>query len=63
MTGIAIGAASRPIMVNIQNLFDDAKCFQSARDMRWPDGIACPSCGSTSAVKNGLETPSPTPAL
>ena len=47
-------------MVNIQNFFDDAKCFQTVRDMRWPDGVACPSCGSTSAVKNGLETPSPT---
>ena len=26
-------------MVNIQDLFDDAKCFQTARDLRWPDGL------------------------
>ena len=42
-------------MVNIQNLFDDAKCFQTVRDMRWPDGVACPSCDSTSIVKNGRD--------
>ena len=26
-------------MVNIQDLFDDAKCYQTIRDMRWPDGV------------------------
>ena len=29
-------------MVNIQDLFDDAKCYQTIRDMRWPDGVTCP---------------------
>jgi hypothetical protein len=29
-------------MVNIQDLFDDAKCYQTIREMRWPDGPACP---------------------
>jgi hypothetical protein len=28
-------------MENIQNLFDDAKCYQTIRDMRWPDGVTC----------------------
>jgi transposase-like protein len=42
-------------MVNIQDLFDDAKCFQTVRDMRWPDGVACPLCSSTSVVKNGRD--------
>ena len=46
-------------MVNIQDLFDDAKCFQTARDMRWPGGVACPSCGSTSVVKNGRDDAQP----
>jgi transposase-like protein len=59
LTAVAIGAASRPIMVNIQNLFDDAKCFQTVRDMRWPDGVVCPSCGSTSVVKNGRDDSQP----
>jgi transposase-like protein len=59
LTAVAIGAASRPLMVNIQNLFDDAKCFQTLRDMRWPDGVVCPSCGSTSVVKNGRDDSQP----
>ena len=59
MTAVAIGAASRPIMVNIQDLFDDAKCFQTIRDMRWPDGVACPFCGSVSVVKNGRDDTQP----
>ena len=32
-------------MVNIQNLIDDAKCFETVRDLRWADGIVCPHCG------------------
>lgn len=59
MTAIAIGAASRPVMVNIQDLFDDAKCFQAGRDMRWPDGVACPLCSSTSVVENGRDDAQP----
>jgi transposase-like protein len=46
-------------MVNIQNLFDDAKCFQTVRDMRWPDGVARPSCRSTSVVKKGRDDTQP----
>lgn len=46
-------------MVNIQDLFDDTKCFQTVRDMRWPDGVVCPSCSSTSVVKNGRDDTQP----
>jgi transposase-like protein len=46
-------------MVIIQNLFDDAKCFQTVREMRWPDGVVCPSCSSTSVVKNGRDDTQP----
>ena len=46
-------------MVNIQDLFDDARCFGTVRDMRWPDGVACPSCGSASVVKNGRDDTQP----
>jgi transposase-like protein len=59
LTAVAIGPASRRIMVNIQDLFDDSKCFQTVRDMRWPDGVVCPSCGSTSVVKNGRDETQP----
>src|SRR3954451_7694460 len=46
-------------MVNIQDLFDDAKCYQTIRDMRWPDGVACPQCSSDSVIKNGRDDPEP----
>src|SRR5918997_167054 len=42
-------------MVNIQDLFDDAKCYQTIREMRWPDGVTCPQCSSDAVIKNGRD--------
>jgi transposase-like protein len=42
-------------MVNIQALIDDAKCFQTIRSMRWPDGVQCPGCGSAEVTKDGRD--------
>jgi transposase-like protein len=41
--------------VNIQDLFDDARCYQTIREMRWPDGVTCPHCSSDSVIKNGRD--------
>ena len=46
-------------MVNIQDLFDDAKCYQTIREMRWPDGVTCPHCSSASVIKNGRDDTEP----
>ena len=46
-------------MVNIQDLFDDAKCYQTIREMRWPDGVTCPQCSSDSVIKNGRDDTEP----
>src|SRR5947208_2669056 len=46
-------------MVNIQDLFDDAKCYQTIREMRWPDGVTCPRCSSDSIIKNGRDDTEP----
>ncbi len=46
-------------MVNIQDLFDDAKCFDTIRDMRWPDGVTCPKYSSDSVIKNGRDDTQP----
>jgi transposase len=46
-------------MVNIQDLFDDAKCYQTIRDMRWPDGVTCPHCSSPAVIKNGRDDTEP----
>jgi transposase-like protein len=42
-------------MVNIRDLIDDAKCFQTIRDMRWPDVVACPHCSSQAVIKDGRD--------
>ena len=46
-------------MVNIQALIDDAKCFETVRTMRWPDGVCCPECGSTGVSKDGRDDTQP----
>jgi transposase-like protein len=46
-------------MVNIQDLFDDAKCYQTIREMRWSDGVICPHCSSASVLKNGRDDTEP----
>src|SRR4051812_16963810 len=46
-------------MVNIQDLFDDAKCYRTIREMRWPDGVTCPQCSSDSVIKNGRDDTEP----
>ncbi len=44
-------------MVNIRDLIDDAKCFQTVRDMRWPDLVTCPHCSSESVIRDGRDDP------
>src|SRR5262245_12621317 len=46
-------------MVNIQALIDDAKCFQTVRLMRWPDGVRCPGCGSAEVSMDGHDDTQP----
>ncbi len=40
-------------MINIQQLIDDAKCYETVRELRWPDGITCPHCSSREIIKRG----------
>lgn len=42
------------MLVNIQALIDDAKCYAVVRDLRWPDGVKCPRCGSGNIKKRGF---------
>jgi len=43
-------------MINLQNLLDDAKCYETVRQLRWPDGVCCPHCGATVITKQGRDT-------
>jgi transposase-like protein len=42
-------------MIDIRDLIDDAKCFQTIRDMRWPDLVTCPHCSSEAVIKDGRD--------
>ena len=47
------------MLVNILGITDDAKCYETVRHLRWPDGVACPFCGSAEVVKNGRDDTQP----
>jgi transposase-like protein len=44
------------MLVNIQTLIDDAKCYEVIRQLRWPTGVRCPACDSAAIVKRGKHT-------
>ena len=47
------------MMLNIQALIDNAKCFETVRAMRWPEGIRCPECGCAEVAKDGRDDTQP----
>ncbi len=47
------------MIVNIQNLVDDAKCFETVPQMRWPEGVICPHCDSPRVTKQGHDEAQP----
>ena len=47
------------MVLNIQNLIDDAKCFETVRELRWPGGVTCPECGSRNVTKQGHDDTQP----
>src|SRR5690242_8451343 len=50
---------SPTVQVNIKNLVDDVQCYRTVRELRWPDGVACPSCESTQVIKRGFDDTEP----
>ena len=51
-------ARSRTV-VKIQNLIDDLKCFETVRELRWPQGVTCPHCDSVAITKQGHDSTQP----
>ena len=35
------------MLVNIQTLIDEARCYEVVRQLRWPTGVRCPACDSS----------------
>ena len=46
-------------MVNLLHLLDDAKCFATVRQMRWPAGVTCPHCDGPQIAKQGFDETQP----
>jgi transposase-like protein len=46
-------------MIPLQNLLDDIKCYETIRQLRWPDGVCCPHCGAVAVTKQGRDTTQP----
>ena len=40
-------------MVSIEQLIDDAKCYEVVRKLRWPEGVRCPNCNADNIKKIG----------
>ncbi|MDW8327275.1 MAG: transposase [Anaerolineales bacterium] len=45
------------MLIHLQSLVDDAKCYELVRQLRWPEGVRCPRCGSAQVTKQGFHTP------
>jgi hypothetical protein len=43
------------VQVNITRMIDEVQCYQTVRELRWPDGVACPSCASQHVIRRGFD--------
>lgn len=46
-------------MLQLRSLVDDAKCFETVRALRWPQGVHCPHCDSSQVVRKGVDDTQP----
>jgi transposase-like protein len=47
------------MLVNLARLIDDAKCFETVRSLRWPEGTTCPACQGSHVVLRGKDEKQP----
>lgn len=47
------------MLLHIGNLIDEAKCFETVRQLRWPDGVTCPHCASKDIARDGRDDARP----
>ena len=45
--------------INIQGLIDNARCYETVRDLRWPEKTCCAHCGSENVIKRGKDDREP----
>lgn len=44
-------------MIALHSLLDDTRCYEAVRQLRWPEGVCCPHCGSEAVSKQGFDRP------
>ncbi|MBF0583503.1 MAG: transposase [Magnetococcales bacterium] len=44
---------STKLIIDIRHLVSDEKCYETVRNLRWPDGTKCPFCQSKDVIKHG----------
>ena len=44
-----------PVLINLQTLIDEQKCYATVRQLRWPEGVTCSKCDSKHVVKRGFD--------
>ena len=47
------------MQVNIKDLIDDAQCYDTVRELRWPEGRTCPCCDSKRVIRKGFNKKEP----
>ncbi len=45
--------------VKIQQLVSDEQCYETIRELRWPEGVRCPHCDSDRVIKRGRDETQP----
>lgn len=48
-----------PVLINLQTLIDEQKCYETVRQLRCPEGVTCCKCGSEQVVKRGFDETQP----
>lgn len=47
-------------MLTLTHLLEDAKCYETVRRLRWPEGhVHCPHCQSSAVIKRGKDDKHP----
>ncbi len=46
-------------MLNLASLIEDAKCYETVRQIRWPQGVSCPKCEGNEIIKRGKNETQP----
>jgi hypothetical protein len=47
------------MQINIKGLIDDAQCYATVREWRWPEGRQCPFCASKGVIRRGFDDKEP----